>query len=78
MMYKLSFQYHSPETGRTPIYVVVGGIDATYRLFHSLKRDEALTFKVAAEIRPLLPGGDAGEKSYSYGDLISEDRVPPC
>lgn len=78
MMYKLTFQYFSPEVGRTPIYFVVGGIDAVHRLFISLRRDESETFKIAAEIRPLLPEGDVGERTYSYGNLIGENRVPPC
>jgi hypothetical protein len=78
MMYKLTVQYNTPETGRSPPYMVTGDIDSVYRLFNSLKRDEAIGFKISAEIRPLLPGGDAGEKTYSYGAVIGEDRVPPC
>jgi hypothetical protein len=78
MMYKLSFQYYTPEAGRTPVYMVVGDVGAVHRLFSSLKRDEAIGFKISAEIRPLLPGGDVGEKTNSYGELIGEDRVPPC
>ena len=78
MMYKLTFQYSTAETGRSPPYMVTGDIDSVHRLFNSLKRDEGICFKISAEIRPLLPGGDAGEKIYSYGAVICEDRVPPC
>ena len=78
MMYKLTFQYSTPETGRTPIYMVIGDIESVHRLFNSLKRDETIGFKISAEIRHLLPGGDVGEKTYSYGGVIGEDRVPPC
>lgn len=58
--------------------MVVGNIDSVHRLFNSLKRDEAIGFKIAGEIRPLLPGGNAGERLYSFGDFISDHVVPPC
>ena len=78
MLYKLSFQMDDSLTGRSPIFMIMGDISSVYRVFSSLRRDESENHHVAIEVRPILPGGDQGEVTYSHGVLLGEDRVPPC
>ena len=78
MLYKLSFQINDSITGRSPVFMIVGDISSVYRVFSSLSRDQSESHHIAAEVRPILPGGDQGEVTHSHGVLLCEDRVPPC
>lgn len=78
MLYKLSFQFQDDLTGRTPIYMALGDISSIHRLWSSLLRQDTPEGgrAVAAEVRPILPGGVGGPPTYTVGVLLGEDRWP--
>jgi len=78
MLHKLSFQFNDSITGRSQIFMVLGDISSIYRVYNALRREGAVGFEISAEVRPILPGGDLGEVTYSQGVLLGDDRKPPC
>lgn len=78
MLYKLSFQFNDTLVGRSQIFMVMGDISSIYRVYNAIRREGTVGFEIAAEVRPILPGGDLGEVTYSQGVLLGDDRKPPC
>jgi len=78
MLYKLSFQFNDALVGRSQIFMVMGDISSIYRVYNALRREGAESLEIAAEVRPILPGRDLGEVTYSQGVLLGDDRKPPC
>lgn len=78
MLYKLSFQFNDALVGRSQIFMVIGDISSIYRVYNAIRREGAAGFEIAAEVRPILPGRDLGEVTYSQGVLLGDDRKPPC
>jgi len=78
MLHKLSFQFNDTLVGRSQIFMVLGDISSIYRVYNAIRREGAVGFEIAAEVRPILPGGDLGEVTYSQGVLLGDDRKPPC
>jgi len=78
MLYKLSFQFNDALVGRSQIFMVIGDISSIYRVYNAIRREGAVGFEIAAEVRPILPGRDLGEVTYSQGVLLGDDRKPPC